>query len=180
MIFAVPEQFIEFNKSSLETALQFAKLSLDAVERMTAFSLGAGREALADAAKQSRALTEVKDIQDLVAWRTQAAEAGVEKVMSYSKNAYELAQHTQSEVSALVEARMADVNKNVGATLDKAMKAAPAGADVVVAAIKSTVAATSATIDSMTKATKQALNFADASVKATANATAAAAKTGRK
>ena len=73
-------------------------------------------------------------------------------------------------------------------SLEKATKNAPAGSDVAVTALKSTVAATTAAFDQFSKATKQVVDFADASVRAaTANAANAAkaaaannAKAGRK
>jgi len=67
--------------------------------------------------------------------------------------------------------------------VEKATKNAPAGSDVAVTALKSTVAATTAAFDQLSKATKQVVNFADASVRAaTANAASAAKTTtkGRK
>jgi phasin family protein len=178
-MFAAPEQLVELNKSSLDAAMQFARLSFDAAERLVALNLHVGRETLAEVAKQTRALTDVKDVQEYVAWRTQSAEVGAEKAMSYSKSLYEVAQHAQAEVSQLVETRMSDTNKQVGAALDKAMKSAPAGADVILAAVKSGVAATSAAMDTVTKAVKQVSSLTDAGFKAAAS-NGAAPKAGRK
>jgi hypothetical protein len=50
--------------------------------------------------------------------------------------------------------------------VEKATQGAPAGSDVAVSALKSTVAATSAAFDQFTKATKQVVTFADASLRA--------------
>jgi len=75
-----------------------------------------------------------------------------------------------------------DLQKHT-AWVEKAAKNAPAGSDVAVTALKSTVAATTAAFDQLSKATKQVVSFADASMRAaTANvATAAKATTkGRK
>ncbi len=179
-MFPAPEQLTEFNKAALDTTFRFAKASFDAAERLVSFNFEAGRAVFADTAKTARALVDVRDVQDYSTWRAKSADASAEKAMTYAKGLYDIAQQAQAELSGLVEERFAEMNKQVATTLDKAMKAAPAGADVIVAAIKSSVAAGTAAVDSMTKAAKQAASFADAGIKATANATAAASKASRK
>ncbi len=67
--------------------------------------------------------------------------------------------------------------KGVAAWVEKAAKNAPAGSDVAVTALKSTVAATTAAFDQFNKATKQVVNFADASVRAAAANAVNVAKT---
>jgi phasin family protein len=179
-MFAAPEQFAEINRSSIDAALQFAKASFDAAERLLALNVTTGREALAEAARNARAMAEVKDVQELVALRAKFAEGSAEKVMGYSKSLYEAAQRSQAEISGIFEEQVAEMNKSVAQALDKAVKVAPAGTDVALSAIKSAIAASAAAIDSATKAAKQMASFTDASVKATTNATVAAVKTGRK
>jgi hypothetical protein len=50
--------------------------------------------------------------------------------------------------------------------VDQATKAAPAGSDVAVAAMKSTMAATTAAFDTFNRAARQVASYADAGVKA--------------
>jgi len=64
----------------------------------------------------------------------------------------------------------------VTSNIDKAVKSAPAGTDVAMAAMKSTIAASTAAFDGLTKSAKQVANFTDASVKATVDAATAAMK----
>ena len=51
-------------------------------------------------------------------------------------------------------------------SVDLAAKSAPAGSDVAVAAIKSSLAATTAAFDSFTKAAKNMASYTDAGVRA--------------
>ena len=55
--------------------------------------------------------------------------------------------------------------------MESATKAAPAGSDVAVNALKSTFAASTAAFDQFQKATRQVVNLADASVRAAAATT---------
>ncbi len=179
MLFA-PEQFTEVNKSHIDAALKFATVSFDAAERLMGLQLAVGRDALNEGVKTAKVLAEVRDVQDLTSLRGKFAETGTEKWTDYSKAVYEVVQHTQAQWSNLVESQLTEMNKNVASALDKAVKTAPAGADVAIAAIRSTMGASSAAFDSMTKAAKQVASFADANVKAATNATHAAVKSAKK
>lgn len=178
-MFSAPEQFTEFNKTALEAMLNLAKISFDTTERLIGLNLEASKEGFADFTKSAKALAEVNDANTLLDLRSKLTENGVEKAMEYGRNVYEVVTQTQGKLSSLVEHQSAELNKNVAAAIEKAVKSAPAGADVAIAALKSGVAATAAAVDSVTKAAKQVSNFADASVKATSEAATAAVKTAK-
>lgn len=175
-MYNAPEQVTEFNKSVLNAALQLAKISLDTTERLLGLHLEAGKETFADASDALRTLSEAHEPQALLDLRAKLTEKSVEKFTALSRSLYDVAAHAQSQVSALVEVQIADWNQSVAKNIDQAVKAAPAGADVAIAAVKSTVAATAAAFDGATKTAKQMANFADASVKATVDAATAALK----
>jgi hypothetical protein len=61
---------------------------------------------------------------------------------------------------------VAEWNENFSALLDKAVKNAPAGSDVAVAAVKSMIAAANSAYDNMSKVAKQATEIAEANVAA--------------
>jgi phasin family protein len=172
----VQEQLSEMNKGSVETTLKFAKIYMGSAEKLLKLQLEAAKSALEENARNARALMEAKDVQQAVALRTKLAEASMESAMNFSRNVYEVASQTQQEITSLLEERLSEFNKSVAGSVDKAAKNAPAGTDVAVAALKSTVAATSAAVDSMTKAAKQVAEFAEASMRAATSASAEAMK----
>lgn len=175
-----PEQITELLTSNIDTAMRVAKIALDGAERVFRLNLELTKQALEDQAANAQTVGSVKDLQDAVALRNKLAETSSESLMNYSRTLYEISSQSQNELSKLVEERLASLNKNMVAAMDNAAKNAPAGADVAVQAMKSTVAATAAAVDSMTKAAKQVADFADASVKAATTATADAVKTAAK
>ncbi len=179
-MFTAPEQFADVNKSTIDAALKFAKVSFDAAERLVGLQLAVGRDVLSEGAKNASLMTEVRDVQDFTAFRGKIAETTTDKWTNYSKAVYEVAQQTQAQWSNLFEAQVTELNKSVAATLDKVSKTAPAGTDVAIAAIKSSITAASAAFDSMTKAAKQVATMTDANVKAAASATNAAVKSTKK
>jgi phasin family protein len=179
------DQFAEINKVGYDNAVKLASLSLEKAERLTKLNLQAAKVALEQGVYSANAVAGIKDVQELVAVRAKLTEAGMQNAMGYSRGVYQIASEAQADFSALAEQAFAMYTKGIAAWVEKAAKNAPAGSDVAVTAMKSTVAATTAAFDQFSKATKQVVSFADASMRAaSANAAnvakAATATKGRK
>ena len=183
-MYAINEYFADFNKSSVDQATKLANVAFMGFEQLVNLNLSTAKSSFDTRTKNFNAPSEITDVQDFVAFRTKMTESGVESALSYSRDAYEIVSGTGSEVTKLVEAGFSTMNKNLAAVVDKAVKSAPAGSDVAVTALKSTMAATTAALDSLTKATRQVVDFTDASVRAAtakaASVTATATKAARK
>ena len=52
----VPEQFAEINKSSIESALRFAKVSMDGAERLVKLQLDAAKATLDENTRNAQSL----------------------------------------------------------------------------------------------------------------------------
>ena len=87
-----------------------------------------------------------------------------------------MASHAQAELIKLFEENLSTYTEDLVNVIEKTTKSAPAGSDLAVAALKSTVAATQAAVDSMTKAAKQVSELADTGIKAAHAATSSTAK----
>ena len=170
------EQFAELNKAGYDNAIRLASLSLEKAESLTKLNLQAAKVALEQSSESANAVAGVKDLNDLIALRTKLTEAGAQYVTAYSRGFYKVASEAQAEFSALAEQAWAAYSQGVTAWVEKATKNAPAGSDVAVTALKSTVAATTAAFDQLSKATKQVVDFADASVRAATDNAANVAK----
>jgi len=160
------EQMTELNSAAVLSAARLSKLSLDSAERVMSLQLGFAKSALGDATRAARAASGTQDVQQLLALRTKAAESAMTQWLEYGRNLYEVASDAQSELSKLAEERLADLQRTVTDTVEQAAKSAPAGSDVAVTAMKSSLAAATAAFDSFTKAARHAASFTDASVKA--------------
>lgn len=165
-MYNAPEQFAELNKASVQSVLRLAYLGLENAEKLARLNVEHAKVVLEDGVKNAESIASVKDFQDVLAMRSKLTEDSVQKAVAYSREVYEVASRTQAEFSALVEASLAAYSKGVASWVEKASQSAPAGSDVAVTALKSTVAATTAAIDQFTKATRQVVTFADASVRA--------------
>ena len=170
-MFATPEQFAAANKANVETLLTIANNAFASAERLAALNLNTARSFLEDSLANSKALLGVKDVQELLNVQTSLVQPLVEKAVAYNRSVYEIASQSQEEVSKVVEAQVAELNKAIASALDKAAKSAPAGSDVAVAAVKSAIAAANSAYDSVSKAAKQVAEIAEANVAAATNAT---------
>jgi phasin family protein len=158
----------EISRSTVDTAARLTRISLDSAERTFAIQLEYAKAALVQATQTARAVAQVKDVEQLLTVRTRLAENAVENLAGYSRSLYEVASEAQSELSKLAEERMAAYQRAVVEAVDQASRTTPGAGDVAVAAVKSTMAATTAAFDSLNKAARQVASYADAGVKAAA------------
>ncbi len=165
----VNEQMNDFQKTAVDAAVRFARMSVDNVERMLALNLQMTKTSLDDTANNLKAISSVKDVQDLNSLRTKLSENSLEQAVDYSRSMYELAQNAQSEITHMIEGQMSGFQKELADSIDKVARNAPAGSDVAVAAMKSSLAATTAAMDNMSKVVKQAASFADTNFKTAAS-----------
>ena len=170
-MYTTPEQFAAANKNNVEALLTMANTAFASAERLAALNLNTARSLLEETVANAKSLLSAKDVQELMSIQASLAQPSVEKAVAYSRNVYQIASQTQEEIGKILEAQFAEVNKNVTSALDNAVKNAPAGSDVAVAAVKSAIAAANSAYDSMTKAAKQVAEIAEANVAAATSAT---------
>jgi phasin family protein len=158
-MYQAPEQLIALNKTNFETAARFAGVALEGAERILDLQLKAAKTAFADAVESAKTLAEVKDLQQVAALKDSLAQPSIEKAAAYAKSVYDVTAATQAEFGKLAEEQVAEFNKQVVAVLDHLVKNAPAGSEVGIAAVKSTIVAVNTSYDNLSKVAKQ---FADA------------------
>src|SRR3989344_401873 len=179
-MYQTPEQLIAMNKANLESAMRFAGVAIEGAERMIDLQLKAAKSAFADGLESAKALPAVKDLSQLAALKDTLAQPSMEKATAYAKSVYDCANTTQAEFSKLVEAQVAQFNKEVVTGLDKLVKNAPAGSEVGVAALKSGIAAVNSAYDNLSKVAKQFTQATQSNLEAVASQATASVKKARK
>ncbi|MGZ5037220.1 MAG: phasin family protein [Usitatibacter sp.] len=162
--------FSQIGAAGLDAAARLTRISMDNAERVISLQLQYAKGTLEQATAAAKAATGAKDVQELLSVRTRSAENAVEWLMNYSRSMYEVASETQSELSKLAEERMSSFQQAVTETVEQAAKSAPGGSDVAVAAMKSSLAATTAAFDTFNKAAKNVASYADAGIRAAGKA----------
>ena len=160
------DQFVAAQKASVETLFGLTSKAFEGVEKLVELNLQVAKTTLSEAADTATAALSVKDAQELLALQASLLQPSAEKAASYSRHLYDIFAGTQAEVAKVAEATIADAQKKVLATVDTAVKNAPAGTENAVALVKSAVAAANNAYESVHKAAKQAAEVAEANFQA--------------
>jgi len=169
-MFATPEHFAKAGKNNVDTMLTVVNAAFNSVERLTALNLNTARAVLEDSVANAKALLAVKDVDSLVAVQTSFAQPAARKAIDYSRSVYEICVEAGGQFSRLSEDNLAVLNKNLSAAVDEAAKAAPAGSEPAVAALKTALQTANTAYDTVSKAAKQVAEIAGANVNAATDA----------
>jgi len=167
---AVPEQITALGRTQVETALRFVTIAAESAEKLFDLQIKNSKAAFNDGMKNAKSLAEIKDLSELPAWTSSTFQPGVDKANAYARSLYEVAAGTQSEISAVLEAQIADFSKEVVVALDAALKSAPAGSEPAVAAVKSVIGTANAVYENIAKASKQLAAMTEANLTAASQA----------
>ena len=179
-VYQTPETLIALNKANIEAALRFAGVALQGAERLIDLQLNTAKTALNESFESAKALASVRDFEQLAALKDTLVQPSVEKATAYAKQVYDVATATQSDLGKLVEEQFTEFNKQFVSALDQMVKNAPAGSEVGIAAMKSTLAAVNSGFDNLTKVAKQFGDATQSNIEVVANQTIEAAKKAKK
>lgn len=84
----VAEQLGDLSKTNVDAAMKFAAVGVGSAERFFGLNFEATKVGFDATSKSAKAVTSVKDAQELNSLSTKAAETGMEFLMGYSKNFY--------------------------------------------------------------------------------------------
>jgi len=171
MMYTTPEEVGAQAKNNIEQALKFAETTANAAEELFDLNLKTAKAAGADALTQLKALAGAKDVQELASLQTSFAQSNADKLLGYGRAVYGWGAEAQAEISRLVDAHIAEVNKTFAAALDKAARSAPTGSEFAFAAVKSAITAANQAYDALTKAGKQVTEMTEATISSTPNPT---------
>jgi len=172
----VPEQISAFGKAQVEAALRFVTIAAEGTEKLFDLQIKNSKAAFNESMKNAKALAEVKDVSELPTWTSSTFQPGIDKATAYARSVYEVAAGTQSELSAVLEAQIADFSKDVVVALDAALKSAPAGSEPAVAAVKSVIGTANTVYENIAKASKQLAAMTEANLAAASQAGIASKK----
>jgi phasin family protein len=160
------EQVLAAQKANVETLFDLTNKAFEGVEKLVELNLQVAKASLGEVAESTKAALSVKDAQELLSLQAGLLQPAAEKAAAYSRHLYDIAASTNAEVAKAAEAQIADVQKKFLATVDTAVKNAPAGSESAVALVKSALSAANNAYESAHKAAKQAAEVAEANFQA--------------
>ncbi|WP_137172968.1 phasin family protein [Massilia sp. HP4] len=182
-MFAIPEQFSNATKASLES--QFALFSsltaktFEGVEKLVELNLSTARSTLEDSSAAARQLLGAKDPQEFFSLTASQAQPNAEKALAYSRQLASIATGTGAEFSKAAESQIVEANRKVISLVDEVSKNAPAGSESFVAAVKTAISNANAGYEQFSKTSKQAVEALETNMNAAVSQfSATAAKAG--
>jgi phasin family protein len=139
----IVEQLIAAQQANVEAALTLATKAFDGVEKTVELNLQAAKALLREAAEHAQAVLSAKDAQELLSLQGGLLQPAAEKTAAYSRHIYDITAATNAEVGKVVEAQLAELQKNFLAVVDNALKNAPAGSEDAIPLVKTTATAAS-------------------------------------
>jgi len=162
----ITEQFAAVNKSQVESMLKLAEIAADNFEKLADVQIKAAKTALAESLKTFKQIASVKDVGELGTLSSSLTQPAWDKTTAYAKSVYDVVSASQAEFAEILEAQVAEFNKNMVVALDGALKNAPAGTDGLVTPLKSAIHSANTLYESMVKAAKQMAAVTDANISA--------------
>ena len=97
----LPENVIELNRTTAETAVKLAQVSMENAEKLVRMQLDVAKDMLEGNLKNAKSLADAKgDPQQLAGLRAQVMGDSMEQMAAYSRSIYDLAAKTQAELAS--------------------------------------------------------------------------------
>lgn len=171
-----PEQIAAANKANLETLLNLTNKAFEGVEKLVELNMAVAKTAMNENVQNAKQALSVRDAQQLMAMQAGMVQPLAEKIMSYSRHLYNIANETQSTFTTVAESQLKKSNTNLNGLVEELSKNAPAGSDAAVQAIKQAMAAANNAYETTQKSIKQAVDLAQNNFNAAANTAVKAAR----
>jgi phasin family protein len=162
----ITEQMTALSKAQLDAALRIAELAGENFEKLADVQRKAAKTAYEDLAKSLRQIASIRDVSEIAALSSGAAQPAWDKASAYARNLYEVASTAQSEFAGVVEQQVADFNKNLVATLDAVIKSAPAGSESALAGVRAAIQSANGVYETLVKAARQVATVTEANLAA--------------
>ena len=112
-MYNVPEQLIATNKEALESFISFAGILFVGTEKMIDLNLKTAKAAFADSAKTVKALSGIKDVQELTDIQSTFVQPAADKFAAYGRGVYGVATETQADLTKFFEERIGDTEQEL-------------------------------------------------------------------
>lgn len=153
-----------WQKAALDATIAYAQAALAGTEQLLRLNLETARIALEQSNHATRELLSASDPQQLGALREKLLQVNVQQTANYAQQVYEIVGQTQAQLAKLAEEQFARVNQDLLKGAESLGQNAP-GSEMAIAAVKSTVAASSAMLDTLNRAARQFAELSEASIK---------------
>lgn len=169
------EQFVAAQRALLDTAQNVSLKALEGATRLFELNAQAVRATVSEATEQAKSLLGSEPTK-VVSQGFALVQPNAEKLVSYSKQAYEIVSATNSEIAELLQKHVDDAQELAVVAIDNAAKTAPAGSEIVFNAARNTFGAARNAYEQAVNASRRFSEQIEQNVVATAKVNGRATK----
>ena len=158
------DQLIATQKSNAEALSGLSEKAFASFEKLIELNMAASKALMGESIGHLQALTEVKDVQGLMALQSEMAKPMAEKAASYSRHLYDIVSGSSTDFTKVFESASAESQKTVTELLETSLKNAPAGSEAAVEVIKSAMTAGNNAMEAAQKSAKQASQMVESNI----------------
>lgn len=141
----------------------------EGMEKLVHLNIAAVRASVEESSEATRQMLAAKDPQEFLTVFNAQARPNIGKALAYGNHLVSIASSTQAEVSRTTEKQLAEARRKVGDMVENAVDKTPAGADGMVAIVKSALDNAAASYEQLNKSTRQAVEVMESNLTAAAN-----------
>ena len=160
------DQLIATQKSNVEAFAGLSEKTFASFEKLIELNMAASKALIGESIGHLQALTEVKDVQALMALQSSLVKPMAEKASSYSRHLYDIVSGSSANFTEVIESASAESQKSVTQMLETSLKNAPAGSEAAVTVIKSAMSAGNNAVETAQKSAKQAVQLVESNITA--------------
>ena len=164
------DTFIATQKTNVEALAGLSEKAYSSFEKIVELNMAASKALIGESIAHMQAMSEIKDVQALVAFQSSMLKPISDKAASYSRHLFDIVSGSGADFSKVFESTSAQSQKSVTALLDASLKNAPAGSEATVAVIKSAIDASTNAMESAQKSAKQTFQTVESNMNSMASA----------
>jgi phasin family protein len=166
------EQIIAAGKTQMEAIESAMGKAFVGMEKLVELNMAASKATMGESLSHAKAIMAVKTPQEFMTLQTAFFQPMAQKSAAYLQHVQSIATEGSAEFTQQVEAKMAEAQKAIAASMEQMVKNAPAGSEAAVAAFQSAMSNGQKAVEQTQAAIKKATataqaNFAAASEQAT-------------
>lgn len=164
----IAEQLSIATRTNLESQValmtSLSTKAFEGMQKLIDLNVAATRSTLEDSAGRMREMMDAKDPQQALSLTNSNAQPNIEKALSYSRHIANIASTTHAEMARATEEQMAEASRKMVGLLEQATSNAPAGAENIVALMRSAIGTANASYEQLSKTTRQAADAMQSNV----------------
>ena len=160
------DQISAAQKANADAYVALIRSTFDGVEKIAELNLSAAREFLNTSVETTQSLMGAKDFKEAAELQTSLTQPNLSKLTDYYRKLYELITETQKDVTGIMEEHYNSLSQRATSAIETSSSKAPLGGDVMAAAMKTLMGASTQAFENFTKLSKQITELTEGAVTA--------------